>query len=127
MKKPTTTKKEVTAQEHFRLRLPSEKPTREDADSDGGIIIFLKDGTNDTWSWSTSMNPDRVLCWLPGHLPQHLIPKPESAEDRMRREFEEWAKGEAMQLQSPNGITYSQPFTQSAWLAWQAAKKGVQA
>ena len=127
MKKPTTTKKEVTAQEHFRLRAVTEKPSLQDCDKGERFIVHTP---NSGWMMCCLTNAgmfDLADCWLPGHLPQHLIPKPESAEDRIRRTFEEWADP-YFNLER-DGTEYTSSGAQQSWLAWQAAsiQKGVQA
>lgn len=118
-KKPTKTTP-VTHAEHFRLRLPSEKPTEKDTCEYGYVFCYLDNGAISIRPPS-DINHD-VITWLPGHLPAHLIPKPETAEERMRREFEEWAKSNGYDTDSFPAGDYQAPDTQCAWDGWQAAK-----
>lgn len=123
-KKPTKTTP-VTHAEHFRLRPVTEKPTPEDADWSGSIIVYKQGNGFINHAWHQEF-PSGSLCWIPGSLPSHLIahliPKPETAEERMRREFEEWAKNNGYDTDSFPAGDYQAPDTQCAWDGWQAAK-----
>lgn len=73
----------------IRLRLPSEKPTKEDADKMGDIILFEEGGTFAYDPWHLSFSKE-VIAWLPGRLPEGFLPKPPTQEELWRKEFEEW-------------------------------------
>lgn len=118
-KKPTKTTP-VTHAEHFRLRLPSEKPTEADADAEGDIMLIMNDGRFSYQYWNDPFHKD-VLAWA-AFPPAHLIPKPETAEERMRREFEEHAVKRMLSLDRDEDSSYWSEATNEAWLAWQAAK-----
>ena len=121
MSKKPTKKTPVTHAEHFRLRLPSERPTVQECDKDARFLVHT---TKSGWMVCCLANEAMFAladCCLPGHLPAHLIPKPETSEERMRREFEEWAKKERYNLDR-HGEGYMIDCAQSAWESWQAAK-----
>ena len=114
--------KQITAAEHFRLRLPSESPTWQDADMAGDILVFCSDNTVLCLDWKRPFDGlfHGAVGWLPGNLPTHLIPKAEEAD---RAKFEAWAKKELLPLRpktvngKPGYFSYA---TQTAWNAWQA-------
>jgi len=127
-KTPATTAPQITAAEHFRLRLPTEKPTVNDADTEFCIQVY--DGFS--WSayhYSNEMQPS-IKCWLPGHLPAHLIPAPEDPLAKMRREFEEIANGVGgYPLERNSNGEYAYNKTREAfhfYQDWQAARKEAQ-
>ncbi len=127
MKKPKTPAKaapQISHADHFRLRLPSEKPTIDDAGTDKCVVVYFKDGNSelvadrryDDCPWC-----HEAVCWIPGRLPTSLIPKAPTPEELNRQAFEAWASKDGLHIEKPNGHEYAQPFTQASWLAWQAA------
>ena len=108
----------------IRLRLPSEKPTKEDGDANGDIILFESHGRFAYDPWYSSFSED-VIAWLPGRLPEGLLPKPPTQEDLWRKEFEErMAELYGMERRDGNPDVYSSHYTQAAWDGFLAAKKG---
>jgi hypothetical protein len=71
----------------IRLRLPSERPTRGDADKEGTIIVFKKTGNTSFPSWMSTLD-ESVLAWLPGRLPDGILPREPSQEEKWRAEGE---------------------------------------
>lgn len=106
--------------ERLRWRSVEVKPTREDADNDGNIIltngdIYLKIGWNNikgihsSWKW-----------WSPFCPP----PAP-SAEEVERERFEIWAATSSFGhdlTRMPCGKYYNSVLTSEAWELWQAAR-----
>lgn len=102
----------------IRLRLPSEKPTREDGDKSGDIVVFYKSGrVSGAYSWGTpfDVGTGEVVAWLPGRLPDGILPREPSQEERWRAEFEE-----KFNSKYPDGS-----YKEAAWQGFlAAAKKG---
>lgn len=119
MKKKTTTKKKPAARPipppMIRLRLPSEKPTREDADEDGNVftIFTCESGGKDSikWPWNKPFDGDEI-AWF--SLPDGILPREPSREERLRTEFEE-----KFNSKYPDGS-----YKEAAWQGFLAAKKG---
>jgi hypothetical protein len=108
----------------IRLRLPSEKPTREDADEEGNIftIYQLRDNkavgvTN--WIWNHPFDGDE-LAWF--SLPDGILPREPSQEEKWRAEFEAMFN-KAYDMAKING-EFIRPHTFAAWEGFLAAKKG---
>lgn len=101
----------------IRLRLPSEKPTKEDGDFDGDIMIFFGDGIA-ARPWNMNMGRT-VIAWLPGRLPEGLLPKPPTQEELWRKEFDIWVNSCPYDL--GKGAVKDM-----AWKGFLAAKKGGQ-
>jgi hypothetical protein len=97
----------------IRLRLPSEKPTREDGDAEGTIIAFGVRGVVFFPHWTHKFHKD-VLAWLPGRLPDGILPREPSREERLRTEFEE-----KFNSKYPDGS-----YKEAAWQGFLAAKEG---
>lgn len=108
----------------IRLRLPSEKPTKEDADKHGEIGTYGPEGVN-FCDWDGDISD--VHFWFPGRLPEGLLPKPPTQEELWRKEFEEcMAELYGMERRDGNPDVYSSHYTQAAWDGFLAAKKGGQ-
>ena len=101
------------AQPMIRLRLPSEKPTEEDADAEGDILVFKNNGTVVLMRWHAYFVPQYV-AWLPGRLPEGLLPKEPTQEELWRKEFKAIFPEIA-------GVTEI-----NMWTGFLAAKKGGQ-
>ena len=115
---------QITAAEHLRYRLPSEKPTPEDCCTCGGVFAFVGEGDAVWCSGVVHALPANTICWLPASLPAHLIPAPEKPEDKMRREFEEEATKLGIDLaRTRAGDKYFNPFAVKAFKLWQAARE----
>lgn len=99
----------------IRLRLPSEKPTREDGDADGDVMIFFNDGIA-ARPWNMNMGRN-ALAWLPGRLPDGILPREPSQEEKWRKEFSEWWTNTGHT--DHNGL-----IADAAWQGFLAAKKG---
>jgi len=90
MKKKTTTKKKPITQPApasppmIRLRLPSEKPTMEDADANGCIAVFWENGQHDIRRWDHPFHHE-IKAWL-GRLPEGILPREPSQEEKWRAE-----------------------------------------
>lgn len=118
-KRTTKTKKSsIPPPPMIRLRLPSEKPTREDADGDGFILAVKADGRFRYLRYDVAL-PEYVTAWLQGRLPEGLLPKPLTQEQLWRKEFEEWAANGDFDL--GKGAVKD-----AAWEGFLAAKKGGQ-
>lgn len=103
----------------IRLRLSSEKPTKEDADKDGLIVAYYSTAICfAAHSWDTPFEKE-VIAWLPGRLPDDILPKPPAQEQLWRKEFEEWAANGNFDLGKGAG-------KEAAWEGFLAAKKGGQ-
>ena len=117
MKKKTITKKKPAARSipppMIRLRLPSEKPTREDADINGWVYIFWSSGECDMTRWDVPFSKN-IVAWLPGRLPEGILPREPSQEERLRTEFEE-----KFNSKYPDGS-----YKEAAWQGFLAAKEG---
>jgi hypothetical protein len=100
----------------IRLRLPSEKPTREDGDKDGDIITFWDGGIIRFRAWDSPLPKfSTLIAWLPGSLPDGILPREPSQEEKWRAEFEKWW----------NTATEDSPVgKENAWAGFLAAKKG---
>lgn len=103
----------------IRLRLPSEKPTREDGDFMGEVAVFCRRGTsNKTYVVTQGFHdafPPNAVFWLPGCLPDGILPREPSQEERWRAEFEE-----KFNSKYPDGS-----YKEAAWQGFlAAAKKG---
>jgi hypothetical protein len=107
----------------IRLRLPSEKPTADDADDNSCIAVIWKNGQYDVRGWDWPFHPN-IRAWL-GRLSDGILPREPTQEEKWRAEFEEWAVLErrAFMKKRPNG-EYSSEATREAWYAFLAAKKG---
>jgi hypothetical protein len=104
------------------LRWPSEKPTREDADKSGDIIIFESHGVFAYCSWDDDLSND-VLAWLPGRLPEGILPREPSQEEKWREEFTKQMASSFDVKQNGDG-SFAHRFTDAAWQGFLAAKKG---
>ena len=103
----------------IRLRLPSEKPTREDANKDGHIFIICPSISGRieviTWTWDEPFDGDE-LAWF--SLPEGVLPCEPSQEEKWRKEFdEEWER-------SLKGRFLHVKPQEMAWQGFLAAKKG---
>jgi hypothetical protein len=102
----------------IRLRLPSEKPTREDGDEDGFIftIYACTGGKKDSlrWLWDQPFEGDE-LAWF--SLPDGILPREPSQEERWQQEFSEWWTNTGHT--DHNGL-----IADAAWQGFLAAKKG---
>lgn len=67
----------------IRLRLPSEKPTREDGDKMGDIATWGPDGVNFA-RWDADISD--VYAWAPGRLPDGILPREPSQEEKWEAE-----------------------------------------
>lgn len=116
----TTTKKPAPASPPMiRLRLPSEKPTWEDADKNGCIFIIYEgnyEGKKDAmaWPWNKPSEGDEI-AWF--SLPEGILPREPSQEEKWRKDFEEWWKDCG---HSDNRSIIAD----AAWRGFLAAKKG---
>lgn len=104
----------------IRLRLPSEKPTKEDADETGYIFLTYKGKATGVipivkWPWDKPLDGDE-LAWF--SLPEGLRPKPPTQEELWRKEFEEEWKNVS--------TVYSDSLKEDMWHFFLAAKKGGQ-
>lgn len=99
----------------IRLRLPSEKPTREDADVNGWVHIFWSTGECDVSRWEVPFSKN-VVAWLPGRLPDGILPREPTQEEKWLVEFEAW-----LDKESPSCTAYAR---EAAWAGFLAAKKG---
>jgi len=119
MKKKTITKKNPATRQFsppmIRLRLPSEKPTREDADKDGEIGTYGPEGVN-FCKWDSDISD--VHFWFQGRLHDGLLSREPSQEEKWRAEFEEW--WEKVCRNDPNASS----FKEMAWSGFLFAKKG---
>jgi hypothetical protein len=104
----------------IRLRLPSEKPTEDDANEHGDIVVFEKDKFY-RYYWARLFNA-YVVAWLPGRLPEGILPREPSQEERLRAEFEECFLDFDLTKQG-NG-EYLHAHAATAWRGFLAAKKG---
>lgn len=108
----------------IRLRLPSEKPTRWDGDKSGHIVVFYKTGNCcGAWLWKNQFE-EKVIAWLPGRLPEGLLPKPPTQEELWRKEFEECFPDFELTKQETGEYLHTHAAT--AWRGFLAAKKGGQ-
>ena len=102
----------------IRLRLPSEKPTRED-----GVYAVCKTPSNKTlvlsWPIILPFN-DMVTYWF--SLPDGILPREPSQEERWRAEFEVLFS-KAYDMAKING-EFIRPHTFAAWEGFLAAKEG---
>ncbi len=122
MKKKTTTKKPAARSippppPMIRLRLPSEKPTREDGDKHGHIFALFKVASDttlaSTYRWDRKFDGDEI-AWF--SLPDGTIPREPSQEEKWRAEFEEeWSR---------SGGSYSGTIKSDMWKFFLAAKEG---
>lgn len=100
----------------IRLRLPSEKPTREDADKNENVFLIYREasfGGIDAikWHWRDSFTGSE-LAWF--SLPDGILPSEPSREERLRAEFEE-----KFNSKYPDGS-----YKEAAWQGFLAAKEG---
>jgi hypothetical protein len=95
----------------IRLRLPSEKPTRDDADRHGEIGIYGLEGVN-FCQWDANLVG--VHYWFSGRLPEGILPREPSQEEKWRAEFEE-----KFNSKYPDGS-----YKEAAWQGFLAAKEG---
>ena len=91
----------------------SVKPTREDADVNGWVVVLRKNGStaHHKWDWAF---PFDVIQWCPTALP----PAP-TAEDIELAEFEKLAKSKNWNVEKLDG-EFITPNTRMAFEAWQA-------
>ncbi len=105
----------------IRLRLPSEKPTREDGDRNGNIIIFERDQCyRDPWHFPFVK---AAAFWLPGRLPDGILPREPSQEENWRAEFEEKFSSSLPMIRLSSGV-YENHETSLIWTGFLAARKG---
>jgi hypothetical protein len=97
----------------IQLRTPSEKPTREDGDTDGYVLVFWDNGQTTLRLWSIRFE-SAIIAWLPGRLPEGILPREPTQEERWRAEFEE-----KFNSKYPDGS-----YKEAAWQGFLAAKKG---
>jgi hypothetical protein len=98
----------------IRLRLPSEKPTGQDADDFGDIVVLEADRCY-AFKWYQPF-ASTVIAWLPGCLPDGILPREPSQEEKWRAEFEEeWSR---------SGGSYSGTVKSDMWKFFLATKKG---
>jgi hypothetical protein len=107
----------------IRLRLPSEKPTREDANEEGNVFtIFSRDGgAKDAiaWNWDRPFDGDE-LAWF--SLPEGILPREPSQEEKWQAEFEECFPD--FELTKQGNGEYLHAHAATAWRGFLAAKKG---
>lgn len=103
----------------IRLRLPSEKPTREDGDKDGEIGTYGPEGIN-FCKWDSDISD--VHFWLPGSLPDDILPREPTQEETWQAEFEKCFPDFDLTKQDTGGYLHAHAAT--AWRAFLAAKKG---
>lgn len=93
----------------------SVKPTREDADTNGDVILFDPSAGDFTYAEWDSKFPATITHWLPGKLARfapELMPKPE---DKERAEFETaWEQGLKSVTKDPKSYAFE---------VWQTARK----
>jgi hypothetical protein len=123
MKKKTTTKKKFAqpSPPMIRLRPPSEKPTMEDADEGGDIVVFCAYGEFEPRKWESGFSEGDV-AWLPGRLPEGILPREPTQEEKWQAEFEECFPDFDLTKQE-NG-EYLHAHAATAWRGFLAAKKG---
>ncbi len=69
------------------LRLPSEKPTREDGDELGNISIFWDNGSVTEHGWKSGLSSSpHAVAWIPRRLPDGILPREPSHEEKWRAE-----------------------------------------
>jgi hypothetical protein len=99
------------------LRLPSEKPTREDANEDGHIFIICPSISGRiaviAWTWNEPFDGSE-LAWF--SLPEGILPREPTQEEKWRAEFLRWFKEEDGNV-AREGLDWM-------WHAFLAAKKG---
>jgi hypothetical protein len=98
------------------LRWPSEKPTREDGDDNGDIVVFCTHGEFEPRQWKSGFGEGDV-AWLPGRTPDGILPREPSQEEKWQREFSEWWTKTGHT--DHNGL-----IADAAWQGFLAAKKG---
>ena len=103
----------------IRLRHPSEKPTREDGDKDGEIGTYGPEGVN-FCKWDSDISD--VHFWLPGCLPESILPREPTQEEQWQAEFETCFPD--FDLTKQHGGGYLHAHAATAWRAFLAAKKG---
>lgn len=103
----------------IRLRLPSEKPTREDGDKDGEIGTYGPEGIN-FCKWDSDISD--VHFWLPGSLPDDILSREPTQEEKWQAEFE--ACFPDFDLTKQHGGGYLHAHAATAWRVFLAAKKG---
>ena len=107
-----------------RLRHPSEKPTKEDADQDGCIFVIYEgnyEGKKDAiaWRWDHDFDGDEI-AWF--SLPEGILPREPTQEEQWRSEFEACFPDFDLTKQDTGGYLHAHAAT--AWRAFLAAKKG---
>jgi hypothetical protein len=123
-KKKAKAKKPQLPPPMIRLRLPSEKPTREDGDKDGNIFTIIKtsDGVSTfvcNWPLTKPFDGDE-LAWF--SLPDGILPREPSQEEKWRKDFEETFTDYNLTKQSDGEYAYS--ITRATWQGFLAAKEG---
>jgi hypothetical protein len=120
---PTTTQSETPppSPPMIRLRLPSEKPTRDDCDINGWVFIFWSSGECDMTRWDVPF-PKNVAAWLPGRLPEGLLPREPTQEEKWQAEFEQCFPD--FELSKQGNGEYLHAHAATAWRGFLAAKKG---
>jgi hypothetical protein len=107
-----------------RLRHPSEKPTKEDADQDGFIFVIYEgnyEGKKDAiaWRWDHDFDGDEI-AWF--SLPDGILPREPTQEEKWQAEFEACFPDFDLTKQQDGGYLHAHAAT--AWRAFLAAKKG---
>lgn len=108
----------------IRLRLPSEKPTKEDADQDGFIFVIYEGNYKNkkdaiAWRWDYDFDGDEI-AWF--SLPDDIIPREPTQEEKWQAEFEKCFPDFDLTKQQDGGYLHAHAAT--AWRAFLAAKKG---
>jgi hypothetical protein len=108
----------------IRLRLPSEKPTKEDADQNGCIFIIYEgnySGKKDAmaWPWHMPFDGDEFV-WF--SLNDVILPSEPTQEEKWMAEFEKCFPDFDLTKQDTGGYLHAHAAT--AWRAFLAAKKG---
>ena len=105
----------------IRLRLPSEKPTWQDTDGDGFVVVFSDDGVFFCQHKDVQKRND-LLGWIPGHVPDKIRPNEPTQEEKWQAEFEKCFPDFDLTKQDTGGYLHAHAAT--AWRAFLAAKKG---
>jgi hypothetical protein len=109
----------------IRLRLPSERVTKKDADKQGNVFVVVawKDPDETVIIRKAWRSPFEKgdLAWF--SLPDGILPREPSQEEKWRAEFEEKMGIDFNFERRSDGIYYYTP-TFNAWLGFLAAKKG---
>lgn len=98
-------------------------PTEKDVDAKGRVLWIGFSGWvyYTFWDWSkAAQEANKVVGWM--SVPTAPLPTPETEEQTMRREFEEWATKNSLPTRREVDGDYSSNATVYAWIGYQAAK-----